>query len=96
LGDEEFQKAMKRSWSIGDVEIPEELRRKWEEFERKAKRIRRERADWDFIRSQPPRIRAALELYVETGDIRLAQHISGLVLEEFIELTKKAGIPTGL
>jgi len=41
-------------------------------LDEEARRIRRERADWDFIRSQPPRIRAALELYVETGDIRLA------------------------
>jgi len=81
---------------MSDVEIPEELKRKWEEFERKARRIRRQMANWDFIRSQPPRIRAALELYVETGDIRLAQRISGLVLEDFIELTKRAGIPTGL
>ena len=46
--------------------------------------------------SQPPRLRAALELYVETGDLRLAQRISGLVLEEFVELLKKAGIRTGL
>jgi len=53
-------------------------------------------ADWDFIRSQPPRLRAALELYVETGDIRLAQRVSGLILEDFIELVKKAGIRTGL
>ena len=61
-----------------------------EELER---RIRREMADWDFIRSQPPRVRAALELYVETGDLRLAQKLSGLGLEEFYLLTKKARIP---
>ena len=76
--------------------IPEELRRKWEEYERRARKLRREMADWDFIRSQPPRLRAALELYVETGDIRLAQRVSGLILEDFIELVKKAGIRTGL
>jgi len=76
--------------------VPEEIRRKWEEFEREAREIRRRMADWDFIRSQPPRLRAALELYVETGDIRLAQRVSGLILEDFVELTKKAGVPTGL
>ena len=76
--------------------VPEELRRKWEEYERKARRLRREMADWNFIRSQPPRLRAALELYVETSDIRLAQRVSGLILEDFIELIKKAGIRTGL
>jgi len=37
-----------------------------------------------------------LELYVETSDIRLAQRVSGLILEDFIELIKKAGIRTGL
>ena len=76
--------------------MPEELRRRWELYERKAREIRREMADWDFIRSQPPRLRAALELYVETGDLRLAQRISGLVLEDFVELLKKAGLRTGL
>jgi len=80
----------------GEVEVPEEVRRRWEEYEKRAREIRRRMADWDFIRSQPPRIRAALELYVETGDLRLAQRISGLVLEEFVELIKKAGIRTGL
>ena len=77
------------------VEKSERLK-KLVKLDEEARRIRRQMADWDFIRSQPPRIRAALELYVETGDIRLAQRISGLVLEDFIELTKKAGIPTGL
>jgi len=65
-------------------------------LDEEARELRRRMADWDFIRSQPPRLRAALELYVETGDLRLAQRISGLVLEEFVELLKKAGIRTGL
>ena len=61
-----------------------------EELER---RIRREMADWDFIRSQPPRVRAALELYVETGDLYKAAKLAGMRLEEFEELRLKARIP---
>ena len=65
-------------------------------LDEEARELRCRMADWDFIRSQPPRLRAALELYVETGDLRLAQRISGLVLEDFVELLKKAGLRTGL
>jgi len=56
LGDERpvgKSGGLRRCRGVGDVDIPEELRRRWEEFERKAKRIRRQMADWDFIRSQP-------------------------------------------
>jgi len=56
----------------------EELLRKWEEEDREAREIRRREADWDFIRSQPPRLRAALELYVETDDLHLAARIAGM------------------
>jgi len=38
-------------------------------------------------------VRAALKLYVETGDLRLAQRLSGMPLEDFYELVKKARIP---
>ncbi|RLG52722.1 MAG: hypothetical protein DRN99_07380 [Thermoproteota archaeon] len=73
-----------------------ELGGKWARFKEETRELRRRLADWEFIRSQPPRIRAALELYVETGDVRLACRISGLKLEAFVRLSKKAGIPTGL
>ena len=61
-----------------------------DEFERE---VRRSRADWEFINRQPPRVRAALRLYVEMGDLRLAQRLSGMPLEDFYELLKKARIP---
>ena len=68
----------------------EELR----EYEEEAREIRKRRANWDFINSQPPRIRAALIYYVEKGDLRIAQKLSGLPLEDFREMLRKAGIPT--
>jgi len=61
-----------------------------DEFERE---VRRSMADWEFINRQPPRVRAALRLYVEMGDLRLAQRLSGMPLEDFYELLKKARIP---
>jgi len=65
-------------------------------LELEAREIRRRMADWSFIERQPPRIKAALVYYVKTGDLRRAQRIAGLKLEEFIDLIKRAGIPTGL
>ncbi|RLG51055.1 MAG: hypothetical protein DRN96_06185 [Thermoproteota archaeon] len=64
--------------------------------EERAREVRRRMADWSFIERQPPRIKAALIYYVKTGDLRRAQRIAGLKLEEFIDLIKRAGIPTGL
>ena len=61
-----------------------------DELERK---IRREMADWDFIRRQPPKLRAALELFVETGDPYKAAKLAGLTLDEFEELRARARIP---
>ncbi|MGC9119395.1 MAG: hypothetical protein ACP5I3_10460 [Thermoproteus sp.] len=58
-----------------------------------ARRIRRERADWAFIDSLPPKLRAALKYYVETGDLRLAQALAGMDYEDFRELIRRAKIP---
>ncbi len=63
------------------------------EFEEEARSIRRSMADWSFIERQSPRIRAALKLYIEKGDIRLASRIAGMGVEEFRELLRKARIP---
>jgi len=38
-------------------------------------------------------VRAALELYIVTEDLRLAQHISGMGREKFYRLVKKAKTP---
>jgi hypothetical protein len=66
---------------------------KWRRLEEEARELRRREADWEFINSQPPRIRAALKLYVETGDMYVASRVADLSVEEFNELRKKAGIP---
>ncbi|PLJ78368.1 MAG: hypothetical protein B7L53_01880 [Thermofilum sp. NZ13] len=58
-----------------------------------ARRVRRECADWVFIERQPPRVRAALRYYVETGDMYVASRIAGLTVEEFNELRVRARIP---
>ncbi len=71
----------------------DELIKRYLEEEAEAKEIRRRYADWDFIRRQPLRVRAALEYYVETGDIRRACLIAGMDLEDFRELLRKANVP---
>ncbi len=71
----------------------EERLRKWLELEREAREVRRRTADWDFIRRQPPRLRAALVYYIETGDIRTSAKLSGLELEDFRELLRRANVP---
>ena len=50
-------------------------------------------ANWSFIEKQAPHIRAALELYIELGDIRLASKLAKMNIEEFRELLRKANIP---
>ncbi|MEM0041402.1 MAG: hypothetical protein QXH90_08210 [Candidatus Korarchaeum sp.] len=71
----------------------EEKLEKWRKLEEEARELRRREADWSFIESQPPRIRIALKLYVETGDIRLAARVAELSLEEFRELMRRAKVP---
>ncbi|ABL88520.1 PaREP6 domain containing protein / PaREP6 domain containing protein [Pyrobaculum islandicum DSM 4184] len=63
------------------------------ESEEEARELRRRHADWRFIESLPPRLRAALVYYIETGDLRRAQQISGLDLDDFRELMRKAKVP---
>jgi len=63
------------------------------EWEEEGRRVRRERADWQFIESLPPRLRAAVKFFIETGDLRLAQLLSGLDYEDFRELLRKAKVP---
>jgi len=68
--------------------------KEWLEYFREAKELRRRYANWEFIRSQPPKIRVALEYYVETGDLYNAAKLAGMTMEEFNELRIKAGIPS--
>jgi len=71
----------------------EEVIREIIEEEAEARELRKRMADWDFINKQPPRVREALKYYIEKGDIRLAARLSGLNIEEFRELLRKARIP---
>ncbi len=45
------------------------LREKWVREDEEFRVIRRRMADWDYIMKQPPRVRLALMVYIETGDI---------------------------
>ncbi len=67
--------------------------REYEEWAREAREIRRRRADWEFIESQPEPVKTALKLLVETGDLWIAAKIAGMKVEEFNELRIKAKIP---
>ena len=67
--------------------------KEWLEYFREAKEVRRRYANWEFIRSQPPKVRVALEYYVETGDLYNAAKLAGMTMEEFNELRKRARIP---
>jgi len=71
------------------VEVDEIL-----EWEEEARKLRRERADWEFIEKLPPKLKAALKYYVETGDFRVAQQIAGLDFEDFRELLRRARSPS--
>jgi hypothetical protein len=55
--------------------------------------IRRKEADWNFINSLNPRLMWGVKLFIEKGDLRLAQRMSGLDLEDFIEILRNAKVP---
>jgi predicted HTH domain antitoxin len=74
------------------VSLKEKLE-KWRRLEEEARELRRKEADWKFIEAQPPRLRAAIKLYIETGDIRLASRVAGVGLEEFREILRAARVP---
>jgi len=58
----------------------------------KAREIRRKTANWDFIKSLPPKLRIALEYYIEVGDLYNAAKLAGMGVDEFNELRIKAGV----
>ncbi len=58
-----------------------------------ARELRRRYADWRFIEQLPPKLKAALIYYIETGDLRRAQQLSGLDLDNFRELMRRARVP---
>ncbi len=77
-------------------ERKEELLRRWKEEDEEARAIRRQEADWNFIKAQPSPIREALEFYVEQGDLHLAARLCHMTVDEFNEIRMKARIPVVL
>jgi len=74
--------------------IDERMLKEWVERFREAREIRRRFANWEFIKSQPPKLRVALEYFVETGDFRAAAAMAGMGVDEFVDIARfKAGIP---
>ncbi len=71
---------------------PEDL----EYLEEWGRRVRREMADWDFIKRLPRRLREALTYLVETGDLRQASMRYGINICMLDELRIKAKIPLTL
>jgi len=55
--------------------------------------IRRREADWEYINTLPPKLRAAVLLYIEVGDEYKAAKLAGLTLDEFEELRIRAKVP---
>jgi hypothetical protein len=69
--------------------------KEWIEYFKEARDIRRKYANWDFIRSQPPKLRIALEYYIETGDLFNIAKLAGMGVDEFVDMAKDlAGIPS--
>ena len=70
-----------------------ELLKEWEEEDKEFREIRRRYANWNYINKQPPLIKLALIIYIETGDIYKAAKIAGMTIGEFNEYRFKANIP---
>jgi len=66
--------------------------RDYVELALKAREVRRRTANWDFIKSLPPKLRIALEYYIEVGDLYNAAKLAGMGVDEFNELRIKAGV----
>jgi len=64
----------------------------WKKEMEEDRKIRKEHADYEFIKKQPLRLRKGLEAYIETGDLYFASRVAGLKLEEMNELRIKANI----
>jgi len=63
---------------VEEIEPPPELIQEWEKEDKEFREIRRN-ADWEFIKAQPPHIRAA--------------KIAGMTVGEFNEHRYRARIP---
>jgi len=68
------------------------LLEEWRVIDEELRDLRRRSANWEYIRRLPPKLREALELYIETGDLWLAAKLAGMTVDEFNEVRIKAGI----
>ncbi|MCC6059888.1 MAG: hypothetical protein LM563_06555, partial [Thermofilum sp.] len=55
----------------------ERLMEEWGEEDRELRELRRRRVDQEYLASLPLKLQEAVKLYMETGDVRLAQELSG-------------------
>jgi len=69
-----------------------DLLKEWESIDSELRELRRSRADWNYIRSLPQKIREAVEIYIETGDLWISAKIAGMTEDEFNEIRIRAGI----
>jgi len=64
-----------------------------EKWEIEARELRRSYANWGEIEKLPPRLKAAVKYYIETGEIRTSSKLAGLPLVEFRELLRRLNVP---
>ncbi|MEZ0319106.1 MAG: hypothetical protein ABWK05_03810 [Pyrobaculum sp.] len=55
--------------------------------------IRAREADWEAIERLPPKVKRAVLLYIETGDLYKAAKLAGMPLDEFNQLRIRLRIP---
>ena len=63
------------------------------EEEREAREIRRRSANWELINKLPPKLKKAIEIYIETGDVRRASKIAEVDLETFLSWLRAVNVP---
>ncbi len=79
--------------SINRINVDEKLLKQWKEEGEEARAIRRQEADWNFIKAQSSPLREALEAFVELGDLYVASRIARMTVDEFNQLRIRAKIP---
>jgi hypothetical protein len=61
---------------------------KMKRAEEEAREVRRRTANWEFIKTLPPKLRIAIEYYIETGDFREGARLAGMAVDEFLYFVK--------
>ncbi len=58
--------------------------------------IRSKLANWNEIKKLRPRLRNAVEYFIKMGDLRMAQKLAGMDLEDFIALLERLNVPVSI